>query len=81
MLYTFPSYGYTWNEIHAYYVWLVLISLETAIVNSGGGRDFLHLRRLALEPTQPAMQWVPGHSRQQRSWGVALTTHPFLAPR
>jgi hypothetical protein len=31
--------------------------------NPGGGRDFPHLSRPALRPTQPPIQWVLGPSR------------------
>ena len=33
-------------------------------IESRSGRDFLHLPRLALGPTQPPVQWAPGLFRE-----------------
>jgi len=51
-------------------------------IESWWGRDFLHLPRPALRPTQPPVQWVRG-----LSWGVKCgrgvtpTPHRLLVPR
>jgi hypothetical protein len=55
--------------------------LDCPGIESRWGRDFLHLSRPALGPTQPPIQWVPGLSRGQSGRRVALTTHPHLVPR
>ena len=37
--------------------------LDGPVIESQWGRDFPHLSRPGLRPTQPPVQWVPGLSR------------------
>jgi hypothetical protein len=45
------------------------------------GEKFSRLSKSAMVSTQPPKQWAPGLSGQQSSRGLAITTHPHLAPR
>jgi hypothetical protein len=51
------------------------------VIESRWGRDFPHLTRPALGPTQPPVQWVPILSGGlKRGQGVTMTPHLFLVP-
>jgi hypothetical protein len=50
-------------------------------IESRWERDFPHLSRPALRPTQPPVQWVSVLSPGVKSGlGVTLTPHPLLVP-
>jgi hypothetical protein len=63
---------------------IILHPLNGPVIEFRLGRDFPYPSRRALGLTQPPAQWLKVLFRGKR-WksgrGVALTTHPYLAPR
>jgi hypothetical protein len=55
--------------------------LEEPGIESQWRRDFQHPFRPSLGPTRPPIQWVTGLFPKGKRSGLALTTHPQLAPR
>ena len=64
-----------------------VVSIATAYGLDGPGiesrweRDFPHLSRPVLRPTQPSVQWVPDLSGGKVRRGVTLIPHPLLVQR
>ena len=57
--------------------------LDSPGIESRGGRDFMHLSRLDLGPTQPpynGYQVFPGGKERPGGQGKTLTPHPLLVP-